>query len=557
MSEKKLPGESQASKLPDGESLNVDDKTRVSPANKMRASSEIDERTVIKTAEKTRISPARRGKDSDSQVDALKNESTDKTRIAPQNRRIKKHGEMRDDDLNIEEKTRVSANHRAKRVPQRPSIPNKSGDVGLAAPIIPVDGTSDERIINNRFVIKESLGVGGMGMVFRALDLRKQETGDSEPYIAIKILSSEFEGHPQAFVSLQREAKKSQLISHPNVIKVYDFDRDGDLVYLTMEELKGQPLNQLIREYSQGLPLDMAINIIQAISEGLAYAHKKKIVHSDLKPDNIFYTEEGEVKIIDFGIARIITDLDAKGEQTHSFDDAEIVGLTPTYASLEMLQDEPATPSDDVYALGVISYELLTGEHPFSRESAEHAFEKKMSYNKVAKLKSYQWKAITKALLFEQKDRLKNGTEFRDIFIGKGRTARNLAVGLIIVSLIFVVSLFIPRSSNMDHLYHELTVEEQNAFNEYIHQGTVFLGFDDWNNAIALFEQAYEILPQHSTTQESLNNAVEKIIENMERATPKLNRQVKLGQIEQLLKYKSLTDNELLVNYKASIEGSN
>ncbi|WP_444993959.1 serine/threonine-protein kinase [Aliikangiella sp. IMCC44359] len=489
----------------------ADDKTRI--ANKF------DERA--RTPSQPNISTP----SSNTEKTVLK--KNDKTRIAPQ-RKNRKPSKL-DDDL-------VFNNH----------LPIDENQYSH-----PVDTASQptEKIINNRFVIKRSLGVGGMGAVFRALDLRKQETHDTEPYIAIKILSNEFKEHPQAFISLQREAKKSQILSHPNVIKVYDFDRDGDLVYLTMEELKGKPLNQLIKDYGQGLPQEMAIQIIQAISEGLAYAHKKNIVHADLKPDNVFYTDDGEVKIIDFGIAKIITDLDSV-----QHDDSEISGLTPAYASLEMFNDESVVPSDDIYALGIIAYELLTGEHPFNRESADAAFNKGLTYKKIPKLKSYQWKAINKALFYERKNRLKNGTEFFDLFTGKGRHVRQLSIGLITVSIIFAISLLIPREQNMDHLYDELAPKQQQAYNEFIKQGTILLGFNDWNNALAQFEQAHGILPQHSRTNEALNSAVEKILINLGESSPELTNEVKLSQINELLKYRSLADNQLLLEYKARIK---
>lgn len=413
------------------------------------------------------------------------------------------------------------------------------------------------KVINNRFVIKESLGAGGMGMVFRALDIRKQETGDSNPYLAMKILSNEFKSHPQAFVALQREAQKSQLLSHPNVITVYDFDRDGDLVYLTMEELKGQPLDELIREYDQGLPLDMAVDIIQAISNGLSYAHKKNIVHADLKPANIFYTDDKEVKIIDFGIAKVVTDLDSQSDRQKDYDPAEIDGLTPAYASLEMLKGERTLTSDDVYALGIISYEILTGKHPYSNKSAVIAKANKLIYKKVPKLKSYQWSAIRQALLYERTKRFKSASEFRDKFSGKGRLVRYLSFGIIAISLILAVSLLMPNDNNTDYLYDELDVSQQLIYDDLMKEGSVLLGFNDWNNALAMFDKGYKMLPQHSRTKNALNLTVAKILQNLDEADSKTTKQLKIRQINELLKYESLSDNGQLLEYKRNIGHDN
>lgn len=508
----------------------TDDKTRIAPRSR-NVSAEEEQKTVIKTADdKTVLKVA-----------------DDKTVLSP---RVRDKAVAVDETvLKNDDKTRIASREPAKTSHQiNTPIPPESFSDSLND-----DSDEEERIINNRFVLKESLGAGGMAMVFRALDLRKHETGDSDPYIAIKILGRELEDHPQAFVTLQREAKKSQMLSHPNVIKVYDFDREGDLVYLTMEELKGRPLNKIIRENSQGLPPEIAMPIIAAIADGLAYAHERNIVHADLKPENIFYTDEGEVKIIDFGIARIITDLDTKGSG-EQYDPDEVTGLTPAYASVEMFRDEAPVPSDDVYALGIISYELLTGEHPYKRNAADVAFEKGMTVKKLTHIRGYQWKAISKALLFERKSRFKSGTEFRNLFVGRGRMARNLTTGLVSISMIFVVSLFIPRDNNMDHLYDELAPAQQAKFDELMAEGNTLLGFDDWNNALSMFELAHEILPQHSTTQKSLDDAVLKIIESFERGSVELSHSEKLRQINQLLKYKSLAENESLNEYKAHLE---
>ena len=138
-------------------------------------------------------------------------------------------------------------------------------------------------VIKQRFVLESMLGKGGMGLVFGAIDRRKQEARDPNPYVALKVLNADFQRHPQSFMALQREARKAQTLAHPNVVTVFDFDRDGDDVYMTMELLTGRTLESIVRDArGKGNGAEVSLPIIRGIAEGLAYAHRKGIVHSDL-----------------------------------------------------------------------------------------------------------------------------------------------------------------------------------------------------------------------------------------------------------------------------------
>jgi serine/threonine protein kinase len=223
----------------------------------------------------------------------------------------------------------------------------------------------DVTVLNGRFVLGPIIGRGGMGVVYQARDLRKTEVNDRDDIVAIKVLSLELRDLPKYLVALQREAKKAQILAHPNIVTVYDFDRDGDIAYMTMEFLDGVPLNKIIRSYTP-LPKKEAIRIIQGIGRGLAYAHKHKIVHSDLKPSNIFLLKSGKIKILDFGIARAFHTQDETGSHTTINDTQIFDAYTPAYASCEIIENLPPTPKDDIYALGCIAHELLTQTHPCS-----------------------------------------------------------------------------------------------------------------------------------------------------------------------------------------------
>ncbi len=259
--------------------------------------------------------------------------------------------------------------------------------------------------LNGRFVLEECLGFGGMGMVYKALDLRKLEAADRNPYLAIKILNVQFRGHPKSLIALQREAKKAQMLAHPNIVAVYDFDREGSTVYLTMEYLSGNPLSQLLRGADfTGLPYGEALPIIGGMAKGLAYAHERGFVHCDLKPANVFLTDSGNVKIIDFGIARVFQKPEENAEAT-VFDPGSLGGMTPAYASPEMLEHREPDPRDDIFALGCISYELLTGHHPFNRSPATQARHTGIHPQRPNNLGARQWRALQAALSLDRETR--------------------------------------------------------------------------------------------------------------------------------------------------------
>ena len=114
-------------------------------------------------------------------------------------------------------------------------------------------------VLKSRFVLEEKLGSGGMGTVYKARDLRKVEARDRNPFVAVKVLNAEFSAHPEAFIALQREASKSQSLSHPNVVSIFDFDKDGDTPFMTMELLQGRELSDLLRSYPNGLPDELCL----------------------------------------------------------------------------------------------------------------------------------------------------------------------------------------------------------------------------------------------------------------------------------------------------------
>lgn len=273
------------------------------------------------------------------------------------------------------------------------------------------------RVLKSRFVLEEKLGSGGMGTVFRAKDLRKVEARDRQPFLAIKVLNNDFREHPEAFIALQREAAKSQSLAHPNVVTIFDFDKDGDVPFMTMELLEGQELAQLLRAYPNGLPDVTAWMVIRGICAGLRHAHEAGIVHADFKPGNVYVSPTNTAKILDFGIARAVQLTDLQGEDT-VFDPSRLAALTPAYASREMLAGDNPEPRDDLYSLGIVIYLILTGHHPYGRLSASDAASEGLKPERPKGLSRRQWRVLQRCLAFNRQDRPQNLAEVEKYLLG-------------------------------------------------------------------------------------------------------------------------------------------
>ncbi len=305
------------------------------------------------------------------------------------------------------------------------TLPPDADDEPFGAAPERMKGVGDT--LNGRFVLEECIGFGGMGTVYKALDLRKLEASDRKPYIAIKVLNVQFRGHPKSLIALQREARKAQALAHPNIVSVYDFDRDGSMVYLTMEYLSGKPLSQVLRAPGfAGLPYAEVMRIVTGMGNALAYAHGRGFVHCDFKPGNVFLTDSGNVKVIDFGIARVFQKTEEDVDVT-VFDPGSLGALTPAYASPEMLEHREPDPRDDIYALGCITYELLTGRHPFNRMSAIQARGAGMKPQRPPNLSRAKWNGLKCALAFEREARTPTVARFLSD-IGEASPASRYAV---------------------------------------------------------------------------------------------------------------------------------
>ncbi|QEY16621.1 serine/threonine protein kinase [Cellvibrio sp. KY-GH-1] len=318
--------------------------------------------------------------------------------------------------------TRYSASH------------NHSAGFARARELVEQSHTGKGLLLKKRFLLEDVLGHGGMGTVYKTRDLRKVEAEDPNPYIATKVLNQDFKDHPDAFVTLQQETAKSQTLAHPNIVTVHDFDRDGDTLFMTMELLEGQPLDQLIKaQRNQGLPKEQVWKITRDLCAALAYAHQRQFIHADFKPGNIFVAPDGSAKVLDFGIARATN----REAHKHKFDAGQLGALTPAYATVEMVKDEPLAFTDDVYALACVVYEMLAGRHPYNNRSALQALEHKMQAKRLEGLSSREWKALSRGLALVKSERYASVAQFSDaLFPRRNPILLRGAIGLALVSLL-------------------------------------------------------------------------------------------------------------------------
>ena len=209
-------------------------------------------------------------------------------------------------------------------------------------------------IFANRYQVIEELGRGGMGKVYRVLDKKLNEE------VALKLIKPEISSDKRTLERFKNELKLARKVSQKNVGRMFDMGEETGTHYITMEYVPGEDLKSSIKRFGQ-LSVSKSLDIAKQICEGLSEAHKSGIVHRDLKPSNIIIDKQGNVRIMDFGIARSIKDKGLTGEGV-------IIG-TPEYMSPEQVEGKEVDPRSDIYSLGVVLYEMMTGRPPFEGDT--------------------------------------------------------------------------------------------------------------------------------------------------------------------------------------------
>jgi formylglycine-generating enzyme required for sulfatase activity/predicted Ser/Thr protein kinase len=326
-------------------------------------------------------------------------------------------------------------------------------------------------VLHNRFRLIEPIGEGGMSTVYKAIDLRKVEARARETHVAVKLLTVPLSDFTESLAVLQGEAQKLQSLPHPNIVRVIDCDRDGRIVFMTMEYLSGESLKRkLAAAENKGLAARDATHILGCIASGLEFAHRNGIVHGDLKPGNVLVTDNGDVKIIDFGIARLMT-RHPRATGVNGDERPRLSALTPPYASPEMLENAAPDPRDDIYALACIAHELLTGRHPFDRMVATDARDSSMKVVRRNSMSAAQFKAIARGLEFDRGKRTPSVERFmEELTAGSGIRRDHMAA---IVGAVVLAAMIVGYVLNRGRIEHWLAVQ-RNAGAVVPAEGEVF-----------------------------------------------------------------------------------
>jgi len=281
---------------------------------------------------------------------------------------------------------------------------------------------NETALLNNRYQLIEPLGTGGMAQVFRARDLML------ERFVAVKVLRADYSSDAEFQARFRQEAKSAANLSHPNIVTVHDFGFDQGYLYLIMEYVPGTNLKTMVENLGKLNPDDALPLIVQACA-GLGYAHRAGLVHCDVKPHNMLVSPDQRLKVTDFGIARAIASI-------HPDEQSDVIWGSPLYFSPEQAAGQAPSPASDVYSLGVVMYELMTGRPPFVAKTAEKLAQLHREANPIPPsqynpaIKPELEQIILKVLSKEPSSRYRTADQLGRVLMNFGAARRSPAVGL-------------------------------------------------------------------------------------------------------------------------------
>ncbi len=284
-------------------------------------------------------------------------------------------------------------------------------------------------MLRERYRIRGLLGHGVMGTVFEAMDEYRLALPAAGQRLAIKLLHSAVTQRDEVLIELQRQFQHVQLLSHPNILRVHEFDRDGDIAFFTMELLTGAPLSGVLTmRNGTGLPRPYALAVMRDVGSALSYAHSHGVIHGDVSPQNIFITNEGELRVMDFGATnRMLRDRAADMELS---DTAPVA--PPGYASCQVLEGQQPDARDDVFSFACVAYVLLAGRHPFPNRTALEGRAQRLRPRCPPGLGAHQWRVLREGLRWERDERPSDLQKWLDRLSLAGASQRLPALSVLV-----------------------------------------------------------------------------------------------------------------------------
>jgi len=285
-------------------------------------------------------------------------------------------------------------------------------------------------VLRNRYRVRAVIGHGGMGTVFEATDEYRLALAAAGQRLALKVLHTAVTRREEVLIELQREFQHLQLLSHPNIVRVHEFDRDGDLAFFTMELLNGAPLSGVLSvRNATALPRPYAFAIMRDVGAAISYAHSHGVVHGDINPQNIFVTNDGDLRVLDFGASNKLL-RDRWLPDNDSADPGPVA--TPGYASCQLLEGQKPDARDDLFAFACVAYVLLSGRHPFPNRTALEARAQRLRPRRPPGLGGAQWRVLREGLRWERDRRPSDVQKWLRRFNLAGAAARLPALPVLV-----------------------------------------------------------------------------------------------------------------------------
>lgn len=328
-------------------------------------------------------------------------------------------------------------------------------------------------VLGRRYLLMKRLSEGGTSLIYRARDmLAITGPNDEQSHVAIKVIKPEMAGYAEDLTFY--ETLTTRHLSHPNIVRVFDFHKENELSYVSMELLEGEPLSELLkRSPDGGIGRQKACRIFTEMCQALEYAHGEGVIHSDIKPSNVLILENGSVKVIDFATARSFIQVAAVGKSNVG-EESSLYGYTLSYASPDIARSLEAAPADDVFSLACIFYEMLTGTHPFGRKASNELTDADKP-TRPAGMNIWSWMVLRNALQVDRDKRIASVARFHRLWNASRRVWPGMAAGICAVALLGAGGVWVKGYVDQ-HLTHQSHLE--NAWSQQLASGEFVSRFE-------------------------------------------------------------------------------